>query len=95
MNDYVPVPQMIDQKIAAGRTDGWTDDEILTDILTDVTKRYAPYDKVEAFGVGFVDHQVRRDRSADYGDTYQGQAYDRGAEAAMWYWTAQQRLKRA
>lgn len=95
VTEYVPVTEMINQKIAAGRHGGWTEDEILTDILADVVKRYEPYDTVEAFGAGFVDGQVRRNRSAEYGDTYHGQAYDRGTEAAMWYWTAQQRLKQA
>jgi hypothetical protein len=74
---------MIDEMIAAGRSE--------QDILTAICKQYEPYDKFPEFGEGLVDYQARR-RDKNY-DGVAGQAYDRGANAALWLWQAQQRMK--
>jgi hypothetical protein len=77
------IERMIDAMIADGRSE--------QDILTAICKQYEPYDKFPEFGEGLADYQARR-RDKDY-DGVAGQAYDRGANAAMWLWQAQQRMK--
>lgn len=77
---------MIDEMIAGGRSE--------QDILTAIVKQYEPYDQIPEFGEGFADYQARPLRNKDY-DGVAGQAYDRGANAAMWLWHAQQRMKPA
>jgi hypothetical protein len=77
---------MIDEMIADGKSE--------QDILTAICKQYEPYDTIPQFGEGFVDYQARRLRNKDF-DGVAGQAYDRGANAAMWLWQAQQRMKPA
>jgi hypothetical protein len=77
---------MIDEMIAAGKSE--------QDILTAICRQYEPCDTIPEFGEGFVDYQARRLRNKDY-DGVAGQAYDRGANAAMWLWCAQQRKKPA
>jgi hypothetical protein len=79
------IERMIDDMIAAGNTE--------QEILTAICKQYEPYDTIAEFGEGFVDYQARR-RDKNY-DGVAGQAYDRGANAAMWLWCAQQRMKPA
>jgi hypothetical protein len=77
--------RMIDEMIAAGKSE--------QEILTAIVKQYEPYNTITEFGEGFVDYQARR-RDKNY-DGVAGQAYDRGANAAMWLWQAQQRMKPA
>jgi hypothetical protein len=79
------IDRMIDEMIADGKSE--------QDILTAICKQYEPYDTIPEFGEGFVDYQARR-RDKNY-DGVPGQAYDRGANAAMWLWVAQQRMKPA
>jgi hypothetical protein len=58
---------------------------IAAGLLMLIVKEYVPYDTVEAFGIGFCDYEAgRRDRSDEF-EGYRGQAYDRGANAAMRY----------
>ena len=52
---------------------------------------YRPYDTMPEFEEGFADHQARR--LHEKYDGVKGQAYDRGANAAMLLWQAQQRMK--
>jgi hypothetical protein len=77
------IDRMIDEMIANGNSE--------QDILTAIVKQYEPYDSIPEFGEGFVDCQARR-RDKNY-DGVAGQAYDRGANAAMLFWHAQQRMK--
>jgi hypothetical protein len=77
---------MIDEMIADGKSE--------QDILTAICKQYEPYDTIPEFGEGFVDYQARRLRNKEH-DGVAGQAYDRGANAAMRLWCAQQRMKPA
>jgi hypothetical protein len=79
------IDRMIDEMIADGKSE--------QEILTAIVKKYEPYDTIPEFGEGFVDYQARR-RDKNY-DGVAGQAYDRGANAAMWFWHAQQRMKSA
>jgi hypothetical protein len=79
------IERMIDEMIADGKPE--------QDILTAICKQYEPYDALQEFGEGFVDYQARR-RHEKY-DGYKAQAYDRGANAAMWLWQTQQRMKPA
>ena len=80
------IDRMIDEMIADGKSE--------QDILTAICKQYEPYDTIVEFGQGFVDYQARRLRNQDY-HGLAGQAYDRGANAAMWLWCAQRRMKPA
>jgi hypothetical protein len=75
---------MIDEMIADGKSE--------QDILTAICKQYEPYDTITEFGEGFVDYQAQRVRNKDYHGVA-GQAYDRGANAAMWFWHTQRRMK--
>jgi hypothetical protein len=77
------IDRMIDEMIAADKSE--------QDILTAICKQYEPYHLFPEFGEGFVDYQSRR-RDKNY-DGVAGQAYDRGANAALWLWQAQQRMK--
>jgi len=61
------------------------------DIQTAICNEYRPYHTFPEFQEGFADYQARR-RHEKY-DGYKAQAYDRGANAAMWLWQAQQRMK--
>ena len=61
------------------------------DIRAAICNEYRPYHTLPEFQEGFADYQARR-RDKDY-DGVAGQAYDRGANAAMWLWQAQQRMK--
>jgi hypothetical protein len=83
------IDRMIDAMIADGKSE--------QDIRTAICKQYEPYDKFQEFGEGLVDYQARcigKRVTKDY-DGVAGQAYDRGANAAMWLWQAQQRMKSA
>lgn len=81
---YITMDQMIDEMLAAGKDDD--------EILSAIAKEYEPYDTHEAFGKGMVDGFTRTDRSQDY-DGVAGQAYDRGAEAAMYFLQMQYRRR--
>lgn len=50
--------------------------------LAELCERYVPYDTMPEFKVGFIDYQIGK-YTNPYGDTVAGQAWDRGAEAAM------------
>jgi hypothetical protein len=52
-------------------------------ILARIVREYRPYDTMPEFGEGFADYQAHR-RHENY-DSVKGQAYDRGANAAMLY----------
>jgi hypothetical protein len=52
-------------------------------ILAQIVRDYRPYDTMPEFGEGFAGHQVRQRHEND--DGVKGQAYDRGANAAMLY----------
>jgi hypothetical protein len=87
--------------IAAGKSE--------QEILAAIRYEYRPYDTLPAFDEGFAAYQtsgaLRRHPydDAPAGETpieacrrsVAGQAYDRGANAAMWLWQAQQRMKLA
>jgi hypothetical protein len=75
----------IDDMIAAGKSE--------QEILAVIRHEYRPYDTMPEFDEGFADYQARR-RDKDY-DGVAGQAYDRGANAALWLWQALQRMKLA
>ena len=77
--------RMIDEMIAAGKSE--------QEILTAIRHEYRPYDTIPEFDEGLADYPARL-RHKDY-DGVAGQAYDRGANAAMWLWQAQQRMKLA
>jgi hypothetical protein len=76
---------MIDKMIADGKSE--------QEILAAIRHEYRPYDTIPEFDEGLADYQARR-RDKEY-DGVAGQAYDRGANAAMWLWQAQQRMKLA
>lgn len=79
--------RMIDEMIAAGKSE--------QDILAEICKQYQPYDKFPEFGEGLADYQARIDwRTKNY-DGVAGQAYHRGANAALLLWQARQRKKLA
>jgi hypothetical protein len=76
---------MIDEMIAAEKTE--------QEIRTAICKQYEPYDAMPEFEEGFADYQ-----KSQWNKDYKGvaaQAYDRGANAAMWLWQAQRRMKPA
>jgi hypothetical protein len=50
--------------------------------LEEIAERYAPYHTMEAFWTGFADYQEHRECPKGWVDA-RGQAWDRGAEAAM------------
>ncbi len=79
------IERMIDEMIATGKSE--------QEILAAIRHEYRPYDTMPEFDEGLADYQARR-RDKDY-DGVAGQAYDRGANAAMWLWQAQQRMKLA
>jgi hypothetical protein len=75
------IERMIDEMIAAGKSD--------QEILTAIRYEYRPYDTMPEFEEGLADYQARRQHK-EY-DGVAGQAYDRGANTALWLWQAQQR----
>ena len=79
------IERTIDEMIAAGKSE--------PEILAAIRHEYRPYDTMPEFDEGFADYRARR-RDKDY-DGVAGQAYDRGANAALWLWQAQQRMKLA
>jgi hypothetical protein len=78
---------MIDDMIAAGKTE--------PEILAVIRQQYAPYDTFPEFDIGFTDYQNSVNHRTTGYDGVAAQAYDRGANAAMWLWTAQRRMKAA
>jgi hypothetical protein len=78
---------IIDEMIAAGKTE--------PEILASIRREYAPYDTFPEFDVGFTDCWGYGDHRTRGYDGVAAQAYDRGANAAMWLWAAQQRMKAA
>jgi hypothetical protein len=79
------IERMIDEMIAGGKSE--------QEILAAIRHEYRPYDTMPEFDEGLADYQARR-RDKNY-DGVAGQAYDRGANAALWLWQAQQRMKLA
>jgi hypothetical protein len=77
------IERTIDDMITAGKSE--------QEILVVIRHEYRPYDTMPEFDEGFADYQARR-RDKAY-DGVAGQAYDRGANAALWLWQAQQRMK--
>ena len=77
------IERMIDEMIATGKSE--------QEILAAIRHEYRPYDTMPEFDEGLADYRARR-RDKEY-DGVAGQAYDRGANAAMWLWQAQQRMK--
>jgi hypothetical protein len=76
---------VIDKMIADSRSE--------EEIRTAICKQYEPYNTMPKFDEGFADYRARC-----WNKNYEGvaaQAYDRGANAAMWLSQAQQRMKPA
>jgi hypothetical protein len=95
------IDSMIDEMIAEGNSE--------QEILTMIIAQYRPYDILPAFDEGFKAYQTSgalRCRPYDNAPAdenpvaackrqVKSQAYDRGANAAMWLGRAQQRMKPA
>jgi hypothetical protein len=93
------IERTIDEMIAGGKSE--------QEILAAIRHEYRPYDSMPEFDEGFTAYQtngaLRRHPydDAPAGETpieacrrgVAGQAYNRGANAAMWLWQAQQRMK--
>jgi Protein of unknown function (DUF3363) len=78
------IERMIDEMVASDKSE--------QDILTAICLQYKPYDTLPEFGEGFVayhnDGALRHHPYEDEGGV-KAQAYDRGANAAMWLGRAQ------
>jgi hypothetical protein len=79
---------MIDEMIATGKSE--------QEILAAIRHEYRPYDTLPQFEEGFAAYQrdgAFRCNSYQNDTGYKAQAWDRGANAAMWYAVALRRMK--